>query len=80
MHLRIIVLMLIVNSNVYFFIFYFFMAIPTAYGSSQARDWIQATAATWATAEVTPYSLTHWAGPGIELAPLQQPEFLQLDS
>ena len=42
-----------------------FMATPTGYGSSWARDQIQATAA------ATPDPLTHRAGPGIEPAPLQ---------
>ena len=32
----------------------FLMATPMAYGSSQARDQIQATAVTYATAEETP--------------------------
>ena len=32
------------------FNFLFFMAVPMAYGTSQARDWIRATAATYAAA------------------------------
>ena len=57
------------------------MAVPTAYGRSQARDWIQATAAIYTTAAlVLPDPLTHYAGLGIEPAPLQQPEPLQLDT
>ena len=33
---------------------FFFSAIPMAYGGSQAREWIRATAATYATAMVMP--------------------------
>ena len=62
----------------------FFRATPMAYGSSQARGWIGATAAeptpqpqhyqiravslTYTTAHGNARSLTHWAGPGIEPA------------
>ena len=44
----------------FFWVFFFwfwgrgFVATATAYGSSQARDWIQATAVTYATAMATP--------------------------
>ena len=56
------------------------MATLVAFGSSQARDWIQATAATYATAAATPDPLTHYTRPGIEPAPPQPLESLQLDS
>ena len=63
------------------FIYLLFMAAPMAYGGSQARGWIGATAAglrhshshTWSKPSVTytkahgnAGSLTHWARPGIE--------------
>ena len=38
----------------YFFPSFFFFALPSAYGSSQARDRIWATAATWATSVTMP--------------------------
>ena len=56
------------------------MATPEAYGSSQARDGIQDTAATYATAAATLDPLTHCTGPWIEPVPPQQPEPLQSDS
>ena len=61
---------------------YFFMAIPMAYVSSQARDWIQATAVTYTAAVATPDPLMHSAGPGVDPVPLplQQPETLKSDS
>ena len=40
------------------------MAAPTAYGSSEARDWIWATATTYATAAAMQDPLTHDARPG----------------
>ena len=40
-------------------IFFFFMTTPTACGSSQARDWIQAAATTYATATAMPDPWTH---------------------
>ena len=43
------------------------MATLTAYVSSQARDWIQATAAIWATAAATADPLSYWVGLGSEL-------------
>ena len=49
----------------------FFMAAPEAYGSSQTRDCIHATAGTYATAVAMPDPLTHCAWPGIEPVPLQ---------
>ena len=61
------------------------MAMPMAYESSQARDWIWAMAATY-TAAVTSVAatvsetLTHCARPGIEPVPPQRPKSLQLDS
>ena len=56
------------------FFFFFLIAGPIEYGSSWARDWIQATAV------ATPDPLTHAAGPGIKPTPLQQPEPLELGS
>ena len=44
------------------------MAAPSAYGSSRARSWIQATSATYATAGATMDPLTHCAG--LEIKPL----------
>ena len=68
----------------YFFLsfFFFFRAAGTAYGSSQARDWLGATAAglhhsnarselrlaVYTTAHGNAGSLTHWVRPGIEPA------------
>ena len=62
--------------------FLLFRATPVAYGGSQARGWIRATAtraqpqqlgnqaasATYTTAHSNAGSLTHWARPGIEPA------------
>ena len=47
------------------------MATPMTYGSSRARDRIQAAAATYATAKATLNPLTHCARLGIKPAPLQ---------
>ena len=57
----------------YIFFFFIFMAIPTAYGSSWARDWIWAPADTWTTAAAMLDSLTYYTGLGIEPMALQQP-------
>ena len=43
---------------------FFFMATLAAYGSSHARDWIQAATVTYAPAVATPDPLTHCAGQG----------------
>ena len=51
-----------------------------AYGSSQARNWIQAAAMTYATDAAMLDPLTHCARPGIEPRAPQQPEPLQSDS
>ena len=53
------------------------MAMPTAYGSSQARDWIWAAAVT---DTAMPNPLTHSAGLGLKPAPPQGPELLRSDS
>ena len=53
---------LFIFSNIDFF--FFLMAKPPAYGSSQARDWIQVTAVTEATAVAMPDPLTSWPGQG----------------
>ena len=50
----------------FFFFFFFFKALPTAYGSSRARDWIQATASTYARTVATPDPLTPCCQAGIE--------------
>ena len=48
----------------FFFFFFNIMAAPSAYGSSRARNWIQA-------ADVAaPAPLTHCTGPGIKPVPL----------
>ena len=60
--------------------FFFLIAAPEAYGSSQARDWIQATAATYTPAVAMWDPLTHCAGLGIKPTPSQWPEPWQLDS
>ena len=63
-----------VNFITGFFFFFFFIAIPAAYESSRAKDWIQATAVT------TLLPLTHCTRPGNEPMLLQQPKPLQSDS
>ena len=50
------------------------MAVPVAYGSSPARDWIQAAANSYTTAVATPDLLTHCIKLGIEPMSLQQPK------
>ena len=55
-------------------VFVCFMSIPTSYGNSWVRDWIQATAVS------TTDLLTHCTMLGIKLTPFQWPEPLQLDS
>ena len=50
------------------------MTAPMAYGSSQVKDWIWATALTYTTAMAIPDPLTRCAGQGIEPVPLQQLE------
>ena len=51
-----------------------FMATPGAHGSSQARDWLWATAATQATPGATRDPLTPCTGLGIKPDSLQWPE------
>ena len=51
--------------------FFFFMAAPIAYGSSQAKEYIRATAAIYAGAAATPDPLTYCTRLGIEPVPLQ---------
>ena len=55
----------------FFFFFFNFMATPTAYGSSWARDWI------WATALAAPDPLAYCTVLGIEPAPLKHPDLPQ---
>ena len=55
------------------------MATPMAYGSSQARDLIQATAVTYATPAAKPDPLTHCYWAGDQTAPMKQPEPLKSD-
>ena len=50
----------------FFFVFLLFRAIPAAYGVSQARGRIGATAACLRQSHSNTRSLTHWASPGIE--------------
>ena len=59
---------------------FFFMATPMAYGSSLARDWIQAASVTYATAVAIPVPLTHCTGLRIKPVPLQWPEPLHSGS
>ena len=61
-------------------LFFFLMASPMSYRSSQAKDWIPAAAATYAAAIAMPEALTHWSGLGTKLMLPQWPEPLQLDS
>ena len=56
------------------------MGTPAAYGSSRAKDWIQAIAVTYTAAVSMPDPLIHSTGLGIEPAPPQQREPPQLDS
>ena len=49
-----------------FFVFCLFRAAPMAYGGSQARGRITATAASLQHSHSNARSLTHWAKPGIE--------------
>jgi len=64
--------MLYENRDLLFKIFFLnFMATVAAFGSSWARDWIQATVATYTTAMATPDPLIHCTGLGIEPAPPQ---------
>ena len=66
--------------------FFLFTAAPAAYGSSQARDWLRATAATYATyatyaaAVAMPDPLTQCTGQGIRPTPPYRPKMLQSDS
>ena len=55
------------------------MAALMAYGSSWARDWIQTSVVTYASAVVMPDPLTHFTGPEMEPLPLQS-ELLWSDS
>ena len=47
------------------------MATSTAYGSSQARDWIRAAAVTYSEAVAMADPLTYCTGPRIKSEPLQ---------
>lgn len=53
---------------------FFVMTTYEKYLSPWARNWIQATAATYSTAIATPDTLTHCAGPGVVSTPQQQSE------
>ena len=55
-------------------------AEPEAYGSSPAKDWIWATAATHTTAVAVPDPLIHFARLGVEPISLQRPKLLQSNS
>ena len=57
------------------------MAASTGYGSSWAKDWVQAADVTYTAAiAIMPDPLTHCASRVIKPVPPQQPEPLQLDS
>ena len=57
-----------------------FMAALTAYGSSRAKDWIQAAAVTYAAAAAISDLLIHCPKPGIKPTPLQQSGLLHPDT
>ena len=59
---------------------FFLMTTSTAYGSSWAKDQIQAAAMNYTAAAATPDPLTGYTGPGIKPLPLQLPVLLQSDS
>ena len=64
------------------FFFFFLMATPAAHGSSWARDWTQAAAATY-TSQLWQFQilyLTHHTRLGNKPAPSQWPDPLQSDS
>ena len=53
--------------NLFFFLFLFSLFwYPCGIWSSQGRDLIQATVATYTEAAAVPDPLTHWAGPGVK--------------
>ena len=54
--------------NFYIYFFFFFKAVPMAYGSSWARGWIRATTAGLHRSHSNARSLTHQVRPGIETA------------
>ena len=56
-------------SSFRFFVFISFSAVPIAHVSSQARDWIRATSATYVTALVMPDPLTHSTRLGMKMTP-----------
>ena len=58
---------------------FFFMVTPAAYGSSQARAWIRATAATYTAVMTTSDPLIHCTRLRTRPSPPQQPEPLQSD-
>ena len=59
---------------------FFLMAVPMAYGSSQTRGWIWASAMTYAATAAMLDPLTYCAQLGIELEPPWGPEPWQSDS
>ena len=61
-------LLLILTDFFFFFFFFFLMAALVAYGSSWARDWIQAIVATYTTAAAMPDPLIHCGGWGLNLS------------
>ena len=67
------------KTTLFCFVF-FLMATPMTYGSSQAREFIKATAATYSTAAATPDPLTHYSRSGIKPTPLHRSEPPQSDS
>ena len=70
----------IISIAIFFALSSFLAAASFINGNSQARDWIWATAVTYATEAAMPDPLIHYAGLGIEPSPPQWPEPLQLDS
>ena len=57
---------LIYFSQIFVYFFFLFTAAPMAYGSSQARGRIGASAADLCSRFINARSLTHWARPGIK--------------
>ena len=60
------------------FFFFLFMTASEAYGSSWARGWIGAAAATYTAASGSTRSLTYWARPGIKPVSSRQHHVLNL--
>ena len=75
------IIWILILSFPFFVLFCFVLKVsPVAYGGSSARDWIWATAETYAAAVAMLDTLTHWSGLGIKHTPPQKTEPQQLDS